>query len=143
MFGGGNIIAQPTGYIEQTENRRYVREPFGMLAEHEGDFRGFENVPFAAVVYSEKDPPGHAQTNWWWKANSRSASLGAFAACLYNHVQVTSVLEGILDQPDKLARYRVLYLADLAALSPERIRNVREFVRQGGGLVAGYAHLAL
>jgi hypothetical protein len=139
MFGGGNIIAQPTGYVEQTENRRYVREPFGVLAEHEGDFRGFENVPFVAVVYTDKDPPGHAQTNWWWKADTRSASLGAFAACLYRHVQVTSALERILDRPDVLARYRVLYLADLTALSPERIKNVKEFVRNGGGLVASYA----
>lgn len=139
MFGGGNIIAQPTGYVEQAESRRYVREPFGWLAAHEDDFRGFENVPYAAVIYSENDPPGHAQSNWWWKSDARSASLGAFAACLYGHVQVTSALEKLLDQPAALGRYRVLYLADFPSLSAERIRNIREFVRKGGGLVAGYA----
>src|SRR5581483_338427 len=139
MFGGGSIIAQPTGYIDQPESRRYVREPFGLLAEHEGDFRGFENVPYAAVIWSEHNPPGHAQGNWWWKADSRSASLGAFAACLYRHVQVTSALETLLDRPAELSRYRVLYLADLTGLSRQRIENVREFVRKGGGLVAGWA----
>jgi hypothetical protein len=139
MFGGGNIIAQPTGYVEQTESRQYISEPFAILSEHEADHRGFENVPYAAVIYSEKDPPGHAQAGWWWKADSRSASLGAFAACLYGHVQVTSALEGLLDHPDALARYRVVYLADLPQLSAARVRNLEGFVRQGGGLVVSYA----
>lgn len=138
-FGGAPIIAQPTGYLEHTENRRYVREPFGVLAEHEGDFRGFENVPFVAVIYGERNPPGHAKTGWWWKADARTASLGAFAACLYGHVQVTSLLESTLDRPDALARYPVLYLPDVTVLPPKRIENVKEFVRNGGGLVAGYA----
>lgn len=139
MFGGAPIIAQPTGYVEHAENRRYVREPFGVLADHEDDLLGFENVPFVVVVYSEKDPPGHAKSGWWWKADTRTASLGAFAACLYRHVQVTSALERMLDHPETLARYRVLYLADLTSLSRERIENVKEFVRDGGGLVVSYA----
>ena len=66
------------------------------------------------------------------------AALGAFAACLYRHVQVSSALDTLLDDPAALARYKVLYLADETSLSPRRIANVAEFVRNGGGLVAGY-----
>jgi hypothetical protein len=139
MFGGAPIVAQPTGYVDHKENRRYVAEPFALLAQHEDDIAGFENVPYAAVVYGEKDPPGHAKSGWWWKADTRTASLGAFAACLHRHVQVTSALNRILDNPQALARYKVLYLADETSLAPQRVENVKEFVRNGGGLVAGYA----
>lgn len=138
-FGGAPIIAQPTGYIEHTENRGFVGEPFALLKEHEGDLRGFDNVPYVAVIYNEKDPPEHAKSGWFWKTDVRSASLGAFAACLYRHVQVTSALDRILDNPELLARYRVLYLADVTSLSQTRIDNIREYVRNGGGLVVSYA----
>ena len=46
MFGGGNIIAQPTGYVEQAESRRYVRDPFAMLA---GARRRFPRLRECAV----------------------------------------------------------------------------------------------
>jgi hypothetical protein len=69
----------------------------------------------------------------------RSASLGAFAALLYGHVQVTSVDESALDDPTRLAPYKVLYLADLTYLPEARIANLKTFVREGGGLVATYA----
>ena len=68
-----------------------------------------------------------------------ASTLGAFAACLYGHVQVSSIPELILDQPEKLARYRVLYLADIPHLTPQRIENIQHFVENGGGLLASYA----
>jgi len=138
-FGGAPIIAQPYGYVADPENRRWVGFPFSVLQEHERDFAGFENVPYAAVVYAEGNPPGQAQTGWFWKTDPRAASLGAFAACLYGHVQVSSVPESLLDHPDKLARYRVLYLANVPYLTPQRLANIQSYVERGGGLVASYA----
>jgi hypothetical protein len=35
--------------------------------------------------------------------------------------------------------YKVIYLADVAELSASRIENIRQFVREGGGLVVSYA----
>ncbi len=137
-FGGAPIIAQPYGYVTDPVNRRWVSFPFSVLQKHEGDLTGFENVPYAAVVYANGDPPGHPNTNWFWPAGVRAASLGAFAACLYGHVQVSSVPEMILDQPEKLARYRVLYLADLPNLTPQQIKNIQTYVENGGGLLASY-----
>lgn len=139
MFGGAPVIAQPTGYLVHAENRRFVSEPFALLARYEADNSGFTNVPYVAVVWAEHDPPDHAKSGWWWKADARSATLGAFAACLYRHLQVSSVLDRILDDPAALARYRVLYLADIVHLSERRVANIKEFVRNGGGLIASYA----
>lgn len=137
-FGGAPIIAQPTGYVTHAESRHWVADAFSVLAKHEQEFAGFENVPYVAVVYADRDPPGHAQKGWFWKADVRSATLGAFAACLYGHVQVSSIPESLLDQPEKLARYQVIYLAGSPQLTPRRVENLKKFVESGGGLVASY-----
>lgn len=139
MFGGSPILALPWGYVQHAANRRYVSYPLGVIKQNEADLAGFENYPYAAVVYAHRTPPGHEQTGWWWKADVRTSSLGAFAALLYGHVQVSSIHEGLLDDFARLRRYKVLYLADLPTLSAARADNVRRFVREGGGLVASYA----
>ena len=95
-------------------------------------------MPYVAVVQATRNPPGHAQTGWFWSADVRSSTLGAFAACLYGHVQVSSVPQSLLDEPEKLARYRVLYLADVPQLTPRRRENLERFVENGGGLLACY-----
>ncbi|UCG49138.1 MAG: hypothetical protein JSU94_05015, partial [Phycisphaerales bacterium] len=139
MFTGAPIMAQPHAYVNHLEYRRYVTYPFGVLAANERNLAGFENYPYVAVVYGYQDPPGFTKkANWGRKVDARSATLGAFAACLYGHVQVSSVHETILDQPERLARYKVLYLAGAPRLSNSRIENIKRFVRAGGGLVASY-----
>jgi hypothetical protein len=139
MFGGSPILALPWGYVGHTANRRYVEYPFGILKQHEGDFAGFRNYPYAAVVYGFHTPPGHAQSGTWWRSDVRTSTLGAFAALLYGHVQVSSIDESLLDHPEKLAAYKVVYLADIPYLSESRLANLRGFVRDGGGLVATYS----
>lgn len=139
MFGGTPILALPWGYVQHPAYRRYVEQSFGVLKRNEAEFAGFRNYPYAAVVYGYRTPPGHAQRGTWWTHDSRSASLGAFAALLYGHVQAASIDEGALDDPARLAQYKVLYLADLTHLSETRIANIKDFVRAGGGLVASYA----
>ncbi len=139
MFGGAPIIAQPQAYADHTEYRKYVEEPFDFLNKHEADFSGFVNNPHVAVVYQFKNPPGHEKKGWWWKMDTRTATLGAFAACLYQHIQVSSAMESLLDSPEELAKYKVLYLADVPYLTEQRIKNIKEYVRNGGGLIVGYA----
>lgn len=139
MFTGAPIIAQPYAYVNHPEYRRYVEYPFSVQAANEQYLSGFENYPYVAVVYGYQDPPGfNQQANWGRKVDVRSATLGAFAACLYGHVQVSSVHESILDQPEQLARYKVLYLASIPHLSKSRIDNIKRFVREGGGLVTSF-----
>jgi hypothetical protein len=137
-FGGTPIISQPYAYATQTENRRWVSYPFSVLEHYERELQGAENVPYIGVVQATRNPPGHAQTRWFWSADVRSSTLGAFAARLYGHVQVSSVPQSLLDEPEKLARYRVLYLADVLQLTPRRRENLERFVENGGGLLACY-----
>jgi len=135
-FGGAPIIAQPYAYVMQPENRHWVSLPFSILKHFERGLQGAENVPYIGVVQATRNPAGHAQTGWFWSADVRSSTLGAFSACLYGHLQVSCVPQTLLDEPERLARYPVLYLADVPQLTPRRRENLERYVASGGGLLA-------
>jgi len=134
-FGGGPIIFKGYEFVRKSNDREILRRPFSILARHERCFQGVENAPYAAVVWSGSDTGRVAES---MVTDSRSPSLGAFAACLHRHVQVTSALPDLLDDPARLGRYRVVYLADVPHMSPARMHNLRAFVSAGGGLVASH-----
>jgi len=140
MFGGGSIIAQPTGYINDTEHREYIRYPFGIIKKYEEKLEGLENYPYVGVVFAYNSPKGHEQNSWnEGMINARTSTLGAFSACIYNHIQVSSISELVLDNPSKLKKYPVLYLANIPYLSDERLKNITDYVSNGGCLIASYA----
>jgi hypothetical protein len=139
MFGGTPIISQPYPFVRQKENRQFISYPFKIIQDNEDKLTGLKNYPYVAVVYGSVDPPGHAAFGWWWKADVRTATLGAFATCLYGHIQVTSSMTKLLDDPQLLSRYKVLYLADITYISQKQIENIKQFVYNGGGLVVSYA----
>ncbi len=139
MFGGAPIIAQPYPYIRDNKYRDYVSYPFSVIKDNEKRFSDVENYPYVAVIYANENPPGHAKSSWWWKADTRTSTLGAFAGCLYRHVQVTSAMETLLDDPNQLKKYKVLYLADIPYISAQRIENIKNYVKNGGGLIVSYA----
>ena len=45
----------------------------------------------------------------------------------------------ILDDPKKLSQFKIVYLADNFFLSDNQVTNLKEFVANGGGLIASYA----
>jgi putative glycosyl hydrolase-like family 6 (GHL6) protein/glycosyl hydrolase family 42 (putative beta-galactosidase) len=139
MFGGIPIISQPYPHVKDKTNRKFVADPFTLISNNEKMLSGLKNEPYVAVVYSLFNPEGHAKETWWWSADARSATLGAFAACLYNHIQVTSTLISLLDNPKQLSKYKVVYLADNVFLSDNQIQNLKQFVSDGGGLIVSYS----
>ena len=139
MFGGGSVIAQPTGYVTEPEYRKYVRYPFGIIEHNENKLKGLENYPYIGVVFAYDSPEAHVKKSWnEGTTNARTSALGAFSACLYGHVQVSSISEFVLDKPNLLKKYSVLYLANIPCLSDKRIKNIRQYVKDGGCLVASY-----
>jgi len=48
------------------------------------------------------------------------------------------VLPDLLNDPARLGRYKVVYLASIPHLTAEQIRNLRNFVAAGGGLVVSH-----
>jgi hypothetical protein len=140
MFGGGSVIAQPTGYLYQSDNREYVRYPFGLIKKFGKELEGLENYPYVGVLFAYESPKAHIRSSGLHGAvNARTSTLGAFSALLYGHTQVSSVSEFVLDNPALLEKYPVLYLANVPQLSAGRIKNIRDYVQGGGCLVASYA----
>lgn len=142
MFGGGSIVAQPTGYVDQHDNREYVRYPFGLIKKYEKIYDGLESNPYVGVVfaYNGVNPDGYEHKSWNdGVTNVRTSTLGAFSACLYNHIQVGSISELVLDNLDILKKYPILYLANIPYLSDERMKNITDYVNNGGCLIASNA----
>jgi hypothetical protein len=66
-----------------------------------------------------------------------SSYEGYFHALTRAHVPFDIILDQDLT-PEKLARYKVLVLADAVCLTPEAASAIREFVHKGGNLLASY-----
>lgn len=137
-FGGSPTLYHTYMFVDHPEAREVVREPFGVFERNRQWTEGFRPAPYCAVVWNDRDPPGHAGVDWLWKTNARLCGSGAFAACLDQHLQVTGLLQEDLARPDLLNRYAVVYLPDVCHLTEPQIAGVRQFVAQGGGLVMTY-----
>ena len=138
MFGGGPIVYSAYQFVRKTNDREILRRPFGIIARHEDCFQDVENYRHVAVVWGtggETEPARHKERP---VTNVRSSTLGAFAACIRRHIQVASVLPDLLDNPARLAHYKVVYLAGIPHLTAEQIRNLRDFVAAGGGLIVSH-----
>ena len=76
-------------------------------------------------------PPGERRL----PAHMESA-VGVFRAAMEDHLPLDVVTEADVEDRASLARYRVLILPNAACLSEAALGTVRQFVRDGGGLVA-------
>ena len=138
MFGGGPIVYSAYQFVRKTNDREILRRPFSIIARHEDCFQGVENYRCVAVVWGsggETEPARHKERP---VTTVRSSTLGAFAACIRQHIQVASVLPDLLDDPVRLGRYKVVYLAGIPHLTAGQIRNLRNFVATGGGLIVSH-----
>ena len=138
-FGGSPTLYHTYFFVDYPKAREPVRQAFGTFDRNADSVRGFRPEPFCAVVWNDKDPPGHVGDPWLWKTDARRCTSGAFAACVDRHVQVTSLLRADLVRPEVLGRYKVLYLPDICSFSLEQLAGVKQFVADGGGLVMTYA----
>jgi hypothetical protein len=90
-------------------------------------------VPWAAMLVSEQTRQFHAYKDI--AERFLPHVFGAFRAALEEHQPLTLINDWDLE-PGALAKYRVLVLPNAAALSDAQVEAVRDYVRNGGGLVA-------
>ena len=89
--------------------------------------------PWAALLVSEQNRQFYASNQVMDRFLQHV--LGVFRVGIEEHLPVTLVTD--LDINDKtLAKYKVLILANTAALSDPQVKVIRQFVNNGGGLVA-------
>jgi hypothetical protein len=90
-------------------------------------------MPWAALLVSEQTRQFYAQNNVMERFLAHA--LGVFRAAMEEHLPLNLITEHDL-RPEVLAKYKVLVLANAACLSDEQVGTIREYVNNGGGLVA-------
>ena len=103
---------------------------------HEPYLRNERSLARVALLHSEQTDAFHAGI----AEGDRHADhmLGMYQALVESRVPFDLVHEALLT-PDRLDQYKVLVLADSAALSTAQCDAIRRYVRRGGSLVATFA----
>ncbi len=91
--------------------------------------------PWAALVMSDNTRNFYGRSSGQVEERYLANVFGFFRAALEEHLPVTVINDWNLN-PEDLAKFKVLILANTACLSEGQASAVREFVRRGGGLVA-------
>ncbi len=104
--------------------------------DHERYLRNEAPLARVALLYSEQTAtfhPGAAQGDRF-----EDHMLGMYHALTEARVPFEMVHEAFLT-PDRLDRFKLLVLADAAALSDAQCRAIREYVNRGGSVLATFA----
>ena len=103
---------------------------------HERYLRNDASLARVALLYSEQTATYHAGV----APGDRAADhvLGMYHALIEARVPFDMVHEAFLT-PERLDRFKLLILADAAALSDAQCAAIREFVQRGGSVVATFA----
>ncbi len=91
--------------------------------------------PWAALVMSDNTRNFYGRTAGQVEERYMSNVFGAFRAMVEEHLPATVINDWNLNTAD-LSRYRVLIMPNTACLDDAQTNAVREFVKNGGGLVA-------
>jgi hypothetical protein len=110
-----------------------TRDALRAIAERERWILNARPMPWAALLVSEQTRQYVAYKDI--AARYLPHLFGTFRAALEEHRALDLINDWDLT-PERLARYRVLVLANAAALSDAQVQAVRAFVAAGGGLVA-------
>ena len=125
------------GYSELFDRRGLepMRDVMNRLARWEPYFDGAVSAARVALVYSR-----HTQDNYGGdKPHARYLDFirGWYCALLEAHIPF-DVISDKLATPERLARYRVVVLSNLACVTDETADALGAFARAGGGIVASF-----
>ncbi|MEI6913693.1 MAG: beta-galactosidase trimerization domain-containing protein [Armatimonadota bacterium] len=96
---------------------------------------GRQPEPWAAMVMSDNTKTFYGREAGRVEERYLSNVLGVFRTAIEQHLPVTVINDWNLNTAD-LSKYKVLVLPNTACLNEEQAAAIREFVKNGGGLVA-------
>ncbi len=102
---------------------------------HEKYLRNTASMARVGLVYSEATDQNYGQKDW--EKNHRDHAYGMYHALVEDRMPFEMVNDRMLDA-DHLQQYKLLILPNIAALSDTQCEQLREFVEQGGSVVATY-----
>jgi hypothetical protein len=130
VLANGAVAPQSFGWADHLAD---TKEVFDAIAQRERWTTEARPQHWAALLVSEQTRQFYAYKDI--AERYLPHLFGMFRAGMEEHLALDLVNDWDLT-PESLARYRVLVLANAAALSEAQARAVREYVKNGGGLVA-------
>ncbi|MCC6424216.1 MAG: beta-galactosidase trimerization domain-containing protein [Phycisphaerales bacterium] len=111
------------------------REVYRGMAQAEPYLADTQPVAQIGVLYSMRSVIAESAQGSFWGNHIARNGLYTYNALLDLHRPIEAcMVEGLT--PQKLERYRILYLIDASCLSEEECNTIRQWVRGGGTLVA-------
>ena len=107
-----------------------VEEFYNWHYRNEKYLRNQKSLADVAMVYSQ-------QSATYYGAKVEDHALGYYQVLIEARIPFDMVHDLLLDE-EHLSRYRVLILPNIAALSDRQCKQLTEYVRQGGSIVATY-----
>jgi hypothetical protein len=107
-----------------------VEEFYNWHYRNEKYLRNEQSLAEVAIVYSQQSAAFHSRT-------VEDHALGYYQALVEGRVPFDMVHDLLLDE-EKISRYKVLILPNIAALSERQCEQLTSYVRAGGSIVATY-----
>lgn len=126
----GNAAAHSVGWPGHRETTRTI---FNEVKSRAPFMAGTKTLPWLGLLVSEQTRQFHAYADI--AGRFLPPVFGAFRAAIEEHLPVRLITEDDLT-PEALKPYRVLLLPGAVALSDAQVKVLRQFVANGGGLVA-------
>jgi hypothetical protein len=121
------------GVLHDPRWLKTVEEIYTRYASWERYLRNEEPLARVAVVYSQQTATyyGGAQA----RQRVEDHTLGVYQALIEARIPFEMVHDGLLE-PERIGRFKLLILPNIAALSDQQCEQLRQYVRQGGSLLA-------
>jgi len=133
-----HFVGAEKGFCEDRRWQSIGRDYFQWTARHDAHLAARRSIANIGVVIGQSTQllyPGPATARV--RAYMHETTQGIYDALLRGRFAFDYVHEDRLD-PDRLARYRALLLPNIAMLSDRQCRQLRDYVRAGGSLMASF-----
>jgi hypothetical protein len=133
-----HMVGSENGFGEDRRWQKVGADFFRWTEKHDAHFKVRRSVANIGVVMGQSTQllyPGPATMRS--HTYMRETTHGIYEALLAGRFAFDFVHEDRLD-PDRLSKYRALLLPNVAMLSDRQCNQIREYVRQGGSIMASF-----
>ena len=133
-----HFVGSENGFCEDRRWQKVGEEYFGWVSRHDAHFKTRRSIANIGVVIGQSTQllyPGPATTHS--RAYMQETTQGIYDALLQGRFAFDYVHEDRLE-PERLSKYRLLILPNIAMLSDRQCERLRDFVKAGGSLMASF-----
>ena len=124
-----------SGTVHDKRELRVIEDLYGWHYRSEGYLRNEEPIARVAMVYSQQTAEFYGGTRA--RAKVEDHTLGMYQALIEARIPFEMAHDRLLDA-ERVKRFKLLLLPNIAALSDKQCEELRDYVRQGGSLLATY-----